>query len=70
MGTIPNPPSSMLNEFEVAQMLRLSVATIRRWRTLKRGPRYLKVGASVRYRTEDMVAWLESLPTGGGNHAN
>jgi hypothetical protein len=27
---------------------------------------YLKIGASVRYKPEDVVAWLESRPSGGG----
>jgi predicted DNA-binding transcriptional regulator AlpA len=57
---------SLLNEFEVARMTGLSVASVRRWRLLRQGPRYLKIGAAVRYRPEDVAAWLERCPTGGG----
>ena len=65
MGTIPKGQSSLLNEFEIADMLRVSVSTVRRWRLLKKGPRYLKAGASVRYRSEDIQAWLTSVSKGG-----
>ncbi len=70
MATIPNTTVSLLNEFAVANMLGVSVATVRRWRLLRRGPRYLKLGASVRYRPDDLTAWLALRPTGGGIEAN
>jgi len=57
---------SLLNEFEVARITCLSVASVRRWRLFRRGPKYLKIGAAVRYKPEDISAWLESRPTGGG----
>jgi len=56
---------ALLNEFDLAKMLRVSVSTVRRWRVLKKGPRYLKAGASVRYRSEDIQAWLTSVSKGG-----
>ena len=56
---------SLLNEYEVARMLGLSVASIRRYRLLKRGPKFVKLGACVRYKPEDVSAWVESMPTGG-----
>jgi predicted DNA-binding transcriptional regulator AlpA len=54
-----------MNEFSVAKALQVSVATVRRWRLLKQGPRFLKLGSSVRYRPEDVAIWLQSRPTGG-----
>jgi predicted DNA-binding transcriptional regulator AlpA len=61
------PRASLLNEFQVAALLNVSVATIRRWRLFRQGPKYLKIGAvSVRYKAEDLTAWLESCQTGGG----
>ena len=57
---------SLLNVFEVARITGLSVASVRRWRLFRRGPKYLKIGAAVRYKPEDISAWLESRPTGGG----
>jgi predicted DNA-binding transcriptional regulator AlpA len=65
MATLPNKLTHLLNEREVAQLLSVSVATIRRWRLLHQGPRFLKISASVRYRPEDIDAWLDSRPAGG-----
>jgi len=67
--TIPNKPlETLLNEHDVARITALSVASIRRFRLLRQGgPRYLKIGAAVRYKPEDISAWLESRPSGGGH---
>jgi predicted DNA-binding transcriptional regulator AlpA len=55
----------LLNEHDVARITGLSVASVRRWRLLRQGPKYLKIGAAVRYMAPDVAAWLESRPTGG-----
>jgi predicted DNA-binding transcriptional regulator AlpA len=55
----------LLNEHDVARITGLSVASVRRWRLLRQGPRYLKLGSAVRYRAEDIASWLSSRPTGG-----
>ena len=65
MGTLTNQLTQLINEYQVAEMLDVSVATVRRWRLLKQGPRYLKLGALCKYRIQDVTAWLESRPTGG-----
>jgi len=54
-----------LTEREVANQIKVSLASLRRWRLLQRGPRFIKVGALVRYRAEDLEQWLASLPAGG-----
>jgi predicted DNA-binding transcriptional regulator AlpA len=59
---------SLLNEFDVARITGLSVASVRRWRLLRQGPKYLKIGSAVRYRSDDLAAWLQSRPTGGEQH--
>jgi predicted DNA-binding transcriptional regulator AlpA len=58
---------ALLNECDVARITGLSVASVRRWRLLRQGPRFLKLNSAVRYRAEDVAAWLESRPTGGGH---
>jgi predicted DNA-binding transcriptional regulator AlpA len=66
MGTAHNDAlEDLLNEHDVARITGLSVASVRRWRLMRQGPRYLKIGSAVRYRTSDIWAWLESRPTGG-----
>ena len=58
---------SFLTEREVARILNVSVATVRRARLLGTGVRFRKVGACVRYDLRDVQAYVDSLPTGGGN---
>ena len=58
-------PETLLNEHDVARITGLSVASVRRWRLLREGPRFLKLGSAVRYRREDITRWLASRPTGG-----
>ena len=55
MQTISSSHTQLLNEFAVAEILDVSVATIRRWRLLQRGPRFVKIGAAVRYKREDVT---------------
>jgi predicted DNA-binding transcriptional regulator AlpA len=67
MATASDSIEALLNEFDVARITGLSVASVRRWRLLRQGPKYLKIGAAVRYKREDITAWLASRPTGGGH---
>lgn len=63
--TSPEKIIHLANEHQVAKMLSVSVATLRRWRLLGRGPRYIKLSAAVRYSQEDLAAWIDSRPVGG-----
>lgn len=58
------------NDQEVARILGVSVAAMRKWRLTGQGPRWSKLGispgAAVRYSDEDIAAWLDSMPCGGG----
>lgn len=69
MATANNTLETLLNEHDVARITGLSVASVRRWRLLRQGPKYIKIGAAVRYKSEDISAWLESRPSGGGHEA-
>lgn len=67
--TTANPPSAskpqeigLLTEHEVAAYLKISVASVRRWRSFRTGPKFVKIGSSVRYKRNDMEAWLNSCP--------
>jgi predicted DNA-binding transcriptional regulator AlpA len=57
--------NALLTEVQVSEQLQVSLACLRRWRLRGEGPRYLKVGPLVRYRTEDIEGWIAELPTGG-----
>ena len=67
METVPNRLTQLLNENELATLLGVSVATVRRWRLLRQGPKFIRVGAaSVRYRPQDVSAYLEQCPAFAG----
>lgn len=57
--------AGLMTEQDVSKKLNVSVASLRRWRLRRCGPAFVKVGCLVRYRPEDLDAWLASLPTGG-----
>ncbi len=50
----------LLNETDAARILSLSVKTLRRWRWAGKPPRFLKIGAAVRYDPEDLDAYIEA----------
>jgi predicted DNA-binding transcriptional regulator AlpA len=54
----------LLDERAVSSILNISVPTLRRWRVLNRGPRYLKLSSAVRYRPEDISGFLNSSLVG------
>lgn len=44
---------------ELAEIIRVSTSTLNKWRVAgQRGPRFIKCGASVRYRKSDVEAFL------------
>jgi Helix-turn-helix domain len=43
---------------ETAYFLGVSIDTVRTWRRLGRGPRGLRLGKHVKYRPQDVTAWL------------
>lgn len=55
------PRTEMLNEHQVAEFLNMSVASVRRWRLFRKGPKFVKIGSAVRYKKADLDAWLDSL---------
>jgi len=56
---------TLLTEQDYARIIKRSVASIRRDRAIGSGCPYLKLGALVRYRPEDIKAYLErSLRSG------
>ena len=56
---------TLLDEKELSRLLRVSIGTLRFWRTIERGPRYRKVGQLVRYSPSDVHEWLNRRPSGG-----
>jgi hypothetical protein len=46
-----------LNQVQLSRRWRLSPRTLERWRWLKQGPNYLKVGGRIVYRLADVEAF-------------
>jgi excisionase family DNA binding protein len=49
---------SLVTEGEAANLLRVSLTSVRRWRREGRGPVYRKLGRSVRYRPGDLADFI------------
>jgi predicted DNA-binding transcriptional regulator AlpA len=60
MATTDNPLESLLTEREVAKLLKVSVATMRRRRLLGQPPEWVKIGSSVRYKPDSVHRLIES----------
>lgn len=50
---------TLLTEHEYARVIKRSVASVRRDRFLDQGCPYVKLGALVRYRPKDVLAYIE-----------
>jgi hypothetical protein len=46
-----------LNQVQLSRRWSISPRTLERWRWLKSGPQYLKIGGRVVYRIEDIEAY-------------
>lgn len=53
-------PLALISTDDLAALLQVSPITLRIWRLKGRGPRYLKLGRSVKYRRGDIEVWLQS----------
>lgn len=52
--------STLIDTSGAAAMCGLRASTLHRWRIQGVGPEFLKLGAAIRYRVEDVEAWIES----------
>ena len=60
MTTVHESGRTALDTGAVARWLGVPESTLRYWRHRNTGPRSFAVGRSVRYRVEDVEAWLEA----------
>ena len=73
MNTAPTLPR-LITETEAAESLGVSRRFLQKHRAAGTGPRYLKLsghdrGGAVRYRAEDIEAWLESKESNSTHEA-
>jgi hypothetical protein len=48
-----------VDERKAAEELALAVQTLRNWRHLRKGPPYIRLGRSIRYRIDDLRKYME-----------
>jgi hypothetical protein len=56
----------LFDERSASLYLAISIETLRSWRKQDRGPRYSRIGRCIRYSTADLLAFVETAPSGGG----
>ena len=58
------PDADFLTLSEVADILRVSVNTLRWWRQQGTGPRYFKIGRRLVTTVGDLATWIEEQKSG------
>ncbi|GAC1530873.1 MAG: hypothetical protein NVS3B1_23550 [Marmoricola sp.] len=59
----PHEHDELMSIAEVADTIRVPIATLRYWRHLGSGPQSFRIGRSVRYWRTDVLQWLETQST-------
>jgi predicted DNA-binding transcriptional regulator AlpA len=49
-----------VNDRKAAEVLDAATQTMRNWRFQRRGPKYIKIGRSIRYAMSDLLAYMEN----------
>ena len=57
--------SPYLKTFEVADLLRTPIETVRYWRYAGKGPKSFKIGRTVLYDVADVEAWIDEARKAG-----
>lgn len=55
----PPPNEKLLSQEEAAVVIGVKPTTLSSWRHYGKGPRYVKVGRSARYKLQDIENWLD-----------
>lgn len=51
---------ALLDETAVSKQLKCEAKTLQAWRCRGGGPPFIRVGRLVRYRPQDVLAWIEA----------
>jgi excisionase family DNA binding protein len=50
---------ALLAELHAAELLGVSSRTLQAWRSRNEGPPFVRMGRTVRYRPQNLLAWIE-----------
>jgi excisionase family DNA binding protein len=64
LGSTETAPAELIDESTLASRLGVSRSTLQSWRYSGRGPRFIKLGRMIRYRTADVDAYLQANTRG------
>lgn len=68
MTTATTTAIKLLNTAQAAELLGVKKNTLEIWRYEKKGPKFRKVGALVRYAEADLLAYLDERTRTGTSH--
>ena len=60
MSTTDDDAAVLWTSKQVAEVCLTTDAMVNRWRCENRGPKFLRLGRSIRYRKSDVMAWLDA----------
>lgn len=70
LNTLPSSLTPLISEKQLVELTGFTKTYFQKARTYGGGPPFIKIGRTVRYRLEDVEAWLASMPrlanTAGG----
>ncbi len=55
----PTPPPQLLTTDQAAHFLNVKPSTLEQWRWNGRGPKFCKIGRNCRYRTDDLLSYVD-----------
>ncbi|MEV8239452.1 helix-turn-helix domain-containing protein [Microbacterium testaceum] len=61
--TLPEDFPELSTRRQLKEVTQISEQTFARWATEGKGPKFIKLGGSVRYPRSEVLAWLQSIPT-------
>jgi hypothetical protein len=57
---VSSPNDPLLRDIDVAAILCVSPRTLQGWRLVGIGPPFVKMGRVVRYKRQDLTAWIDA----------
>lgn len=53
--------NGMMTPQQLASFLQVSTSTLKGWRISREGPRFARIGRSIRYNQAEVNVWVESV---------
>ncbi|TXH10154.1 MAG: DNA-binding protein [Hyphomicrobiaceae bacterium] len=50
----------LLTPTQVAEKLKVDVQLLNQWRSARKGPRFVKLGRFIRYKSDELQEWIDA----------